>query len=822
MKSHAQVVVIGGGVVGVSTLYHLVKKGWSDVVLLERSELTAGSTWHAAGLLPLFNMSYTVGQLHKYSVDLYKRLQAETGQDVSFHVTGNLRLATCQDRMDEYLKYCGTANTIGVPYQIITPAEIKKIWPLVNLGDGVDTPRVIGALYHPDDGHIAPVDLTMALRKGARNGGAQVYEQTLVEGAMQMPSGEWKLKTNQGDISCEHVVCASGNYARETGRMFGLNVPAIPVEHQYIVYDTSPELKAYRDGGGHELAVLRESDASYYLREERMGWILGPYEKGAPARFADKVPDWFGKSLFEGDLDRLLPHVQAAMKRVPALEHCGIKTIVNGPIAYTPDGSPLVGPAWGLRNLWLNEGHSFGVTAAGGAGWQLAEWIVEGQPSVDMLGVDPRRYGAYTSKRYTVAKNEEAYRDVFSVHYPDEERADGRPAKTSPVYDKLAQMGAVFGQRYGWERANWFAPPGVERKDQWSFRRSNYFLHVGNECRNMRERVGVIDLTPFTKHEVSGPGAEAWLDHLVANKVPVKTGRIALCHALTPRGGIRSEFTITKLADKRFYVVSAGAGERFDSDYLQQMLPVDTADSGSVRLHNITTSRACFVLAGPRSREVLARLTDAPLDNQAFPWLTGQVIEVGHAVDVYALRVNFIGELGWELHFPIEYAHSLFDALFEAGKEFGIGMAGMRAMESMRLEKSYRMWGTDLSIEYSPFEASLDRFVRLNKGDFIGKAALERQQAEGVPHRFVTLEVHGVTDADPLGNEPLYVNGQLAGRATAGYYGHVLGKSLALGYLKTAHAEVGTSLAIEILGQRKAATVLCESPLDPGNLKLRA
>jgi len=304
--------------------------------------------------------------------------------------------------------------------------------------------------------------------------------------------------------------------------------------------------------------------------------------------------------------------------------------------------------------------------------------------------------------------------------------------------------------------------------------------------------------------------------------VPVKTGRIALCHALTPRGGIRSEFTITKLADKRFYVVSAGAGERFDSDYLQQMLPVDTADSGSVRLHNITTSRACFVLAGPRSREVLAKLTDAPLDNQAFPWLTGQVIEVGHAVDVYALRVNFIGELGWELHFPIEYAHSLFDALFEAGKEFGIGMAGMRAMESMRLEKSYRMWGTDLSIEYSPFEASLDRFVRLNKGDFIGKAALERQQAEGVPHRFVTLEVHGVTDADPLGNEPLYVNGQLAGRATAGYYGHVLGKSLALGYLKTAHAEVGTSLAIEILGQRKAATVLCESPLDPGNLKLRA
>jgi dimethylglycine dehydrogenase len=379
-------------------------------------------------------------------------------------------------------------------------------------------------------------------------------------------------------------------------------------------------------------------------------------------------------------------------------------------------------------------------------------------------------------------------------------------------------MGAVFGQRYGWERANWFAPPGVERKDVWSFRRSNYFEHVGNECRNLREKVGVIDLTPFTKHEVSGPGAEAWLDGLVANKVPTKTGRIALCHALTPRGGVRSEFTITKLGEQRFYVVSAGAGERFDSDYLHKMLPTD----GSVQLRNITTHRGCFVLAGPRSREVLAKLTDAPLDNAAFPWLTSQVIDVGYATDVYALRVNFIGELGWELHFPIEYAHSLFDAIFAAGAEFGIRMAGMRAMESMRLEKSYRMWGTDLSIEYSPFEAGLDRFVRMNKGEFIGRAALERQLAAGVPNRFVTLEVHDVGDADPLGNEPLYAGGQMVGRATAGYYGHVLGKSLALGYVKTAHAVVGNALEIEILGQRRRATVLVESPLDPENQKLRA
>jgi dimethylglycine dehydrogenase len=812
-------VVIGGGAVGVSTLYHLAKKGWSDVVLLERSELTAGSTWHAAGLLPLFNMSYTVGQLHKYSVDLYKRLPAETGQDVSFHVTGNLRLATCKERMDEYQKYCGTANTIGVPFEVITPAEVKKLWPLVNLGNGGDTPNIIGALYHPDDGHIAPADLTMALRKGARAGGAEIYEQTAVTAATRTPSGEWRLTTTKGEITCEHVVVATGNYARETGRMFGINVPAIPVEHQYIVYDESPELKAYRAGGGRELAVLRESDKSYYLREERMGWILGPYEAGAPARFADGVPDWFGKSLFDGDLERLLPHVEAAQRRVPALEHCGIKDIVNGPISYTPDGSPMIGPAWDVRNLWLNEGHSFGITAAGGSGWQLAEWIVEGEPGIDMLAADPRRFGPYTSKRYVVQKNEETYRNVFTIHFPDEERPDGRPAKTSPIYDKLVRMGGVFGQRYGWERANWFAPKGVEPKDEWSFRRTNYFPHVGNEVRLMREKVGVIDLTPFTKHEVTGPGAEAWLDHLVANKVPTKVGRIALCHALTKRGGIRSEFTITKIADNHFYVVSAGAAERYDSDYLKKHLPKD----GSVGLRNITGSRGCFVLGGPRSREVLAKLTDTKLDNASFPWLTSQVIEVGLATDVYALRVNFVGALGWELHFPIEYAHHLFDALFAAGAEYGIGMVGMRAMESLRLEKSYRMWGSDMTRDYTPFECSLDRFVRMNKGNFIGRAALEKQLAAGVPNRFVTVEVHGVTDADPLGNEPLFdTQGKMIGRATAGYYGHYVRKSLAIGYVKPEYAKSGTALEIEILGERRKATVIDESPYDPENNDLRA
>jgi dimethylglycine dehydrogenase len=417
-----------------------------------------------------------------------------------------------------------------------------------------------------------------------------------------------------------------------------------------------------------------------------------------------------------------------------------------------------------------------------------------------------------------IAKNEETYRDVFTIHFPDEERADARPAKTSPIYDKLERLGAVFGQRYGWERANWFAPPGVERRDVWSFRRTNYFEHVGNECRRLRSGVGVIDLTPFTKHEVSGPGVEAWLDSLVANKVPVKIGRVALCHALTRRGGIRSEFTISKLAEQHYYIVSAGAAERYDGDYLQRHLPGD----GSVQLRNITTARGCFVVAGPRSREVLAKLVDVPLDNAAFPWLSSQVLDVGLASDVYLLRVNFVGALGWELHFPIEYAHHLFDAIFAAGAEFGIGMAGMRAMESLRMEKSYRMWGSDLTRDYTPLEAGLDRLVRMNKGEFIGRAALEQQLAAGVPNRFVTLEVHGVTDADPLGNEPLFTGeNTMIGRTTSGYYAHVLRKSLAIGYVQSAYAAVGTELGIECLGERKRATVLVDSPYDPQNLELR-
>ena len=810
MKSHARVVVIGGGIVGVSTLYHLAKKGWSEVVLVEKADLTHGSTWHAAGILPLFNMSYSIGQLHKYSVDLYQRLEAETGQAVGFHKTGNLRLATNRDRMDEYRKYCGTASTIGVPFEMIGPKEIKELWPFCNI-DGL-----VGALFHPHDGHAAPADITQALAKGARDRGAEIYRRTKVVAIAETPGGEWKVETDKGDITCEIVVTAAGAWAREVGAMVGLDLPTIPVEHQYLVTEEIPELVERAGAGLPELAVLRESDASYYMREERQGLILGPYEKGAPAWAVDGVPEGFGQELLPPDIERLEPHIEAAIKRVPIFGQAGIKDYINGPIPYTPDGSPLIGPAFGLKNFYLNEGHSFGITAAGGAGWQLAEWIVEGEPGIDMLDVDPRRFGAYANKAYTKLKSEEAYEHVFIIHYPDEERPAARPAKTSPIHDRLAAAGAVWGQRYGWERPNWFAPDGVAARDVWSFRRTNYFEPVGAECRTARERVGIIDITSFSKFEVSGPGAEAYLDRMVARSLPKKVGRINLSHALTPSGGVRSEFTITRDGPDRFYLVSSGAAERYDHDLLLKNLP----DDGGVTVDNITTGHGVLVLVGPRAREVLAKLTDADLSNGAFPWLTARHISVDLA-PVRALRVNFVGELGWELHHPIEYQSHIFDALMAAGEEFGIGLVGMRAMDSLRVEKSYRMWGQDLTTEYSAFEAGLDRFVHLDKPAFVGRDALVRQQRDGVPQRFVTLEV-GADDADALGNEPLYQGDRMVGRATSGAYGHAVGKSLALAYVQPEVAQPGTALEVEILGERKRATVIEASPWDPENVRLRA
>ena len=811
MKSQAKVVVIGGGVVGVSALYHLAKKGWGEeVVLIEKGELTSGSTWHAAGLLPLFNMSYSVGQIHKYSVELYKDLEKETGQQVGFSQVGNLRLAMNHERMDEYFQYAATAKTIGIDVNFLTPDEVKAIWPLC------ETDNLVGAILHPEDGYIQPADLTQAMAKGARARGATIYRNTAVLSIEQTSQGGWKIETNKGTITCDHVVSATGNYARQTGAMVGLDIPVMPVEHQYIVTEPHPEIINRQNSGLPEMAVLRESDGSWYLREENGGFILGPYEKGAPCCYVDGPNPDAEYELFQEDIDRLMPHIEAAMARVPAFAEVGFKQVYNGAIAYTPDGNPIIGPAWDIDNFWLSEGHSFGITAAGGAGWQLAEWIIEGEPTIDMLGVEPRRFGDYVSKDYLIDKTEEAYSHVFIIHYPDEEREAGRPLKTAPCYQRLKSMGAVFGQKFGWERANWFVDGEMEQVDHWSFRRSKWFDAVGKEVTNVTNNVGVLDMTAFAKCRISGKHALKFLDNLLANKIPQKSGQIALCHALNSNGGIHSEFTVLKEKEESYYLVSAGALQRLDHDYIKKYMSQDD----DVHYQNLTDEKGVLVLAGPKSRELLERVSDHDFSNEAFPWLSAQEIEIDDC-RITAMRVNYVGELGWELHHELNDQNKIFDKLFENGSDLGLKPFGIRAMDSMRFEKSYRMVGTELSIEYSAFESSMDRFIQTDKENFLGKESLLAWQKKNNQSRLVTLEVDEIKDADVLGNNAVTIEGQLIGRATGGNFGYRVNKSLALAMLDIEKAEVGTRCSIDILGEIHPATVIADSPFDPKNERLR-
>ena len=811
MKAKAKVVVVGGGVVGVSALYHLAKKGWSDAVLIERKELTSGSTWHAAGLLPLFNMSYSVGQLHKYAVNFYKTLEEETGQNVGFSVVSNIRLATTQDRMDEYYQYAAVAKTIGVKVNFLTPDQVKEIWPLCN------TEGLVGAIQHPEDGYIQPADLTQALAKGARDNGAEIYRNTNVTGINQLENEKWVVETDKGNIECEHVISCTGNFARQTGKMVGLDIPVIPVEHQYIVTEPHPEIQKRKEEGLPEMGVLRDSDSSWYMREERGGLILGPYEKGAPACYVDGPSQNSEFELFQEDLERIESHIESAIHRVPVFGEVGVKKVYNGAICYTPDGSPIVGPAWGLKNFWINEGHSFGITAAGGAGWQLAEWIVDGEPTIDMLGVDPRRFGDYATKSFLIEKNEEAYANVFTVHYPDEEREAGRPLRQAPCYDRLKDMGAVFGQKFGWERANWFAPKDVDQIDDFSFRRSKWFTHVGKECLNVKNNVGILDMTAFAKCRISGPGAKDFLDNLVANKLPKKNGRVNLCHALNTKGGVHSEFTIAKESDESYYLVSAGAFQRLDHDWIRKWMPTDR----SVFFEDLTSSIGVLVVAGPKARDLLSKISDADFSNKAFPWLSAQKIDVGLAPSI-AMRMNFVGELGWELHHPIEYQNHIFDKLIEAGEEFGVKPFGIRAMDSLRIEKTYKLVGTEMSIEYAAYESGLDRFVHLNKGNFIGRDALVKWQQDGFENSMVTLEVFDVDDADALGNNAIYSDGIVIGRATGGNYGFRVKKSLAIAMVKPKFSKIGTELQMDILDKKHKVVVIEDSPYDSMNEKIRA
>jgi dimethylglycine dehydrogenase len=804
LPTHARVVVIGGGIVGCSVLYHLAKLGWTESVLLERDELTSGSTWHAAGNTPHYNTSLNLSRIHQESVALYQRLEAETGQNVGFHPTGSLRLASLPDRMDEYRFHRAKARTIGLPFEIVGPAEIARLHPLL------ETNGLLGAAWNEADGHVDPSSVTQALAKGARDAGAKVFRKTGVVAVRQCPAQDWAVETDRGAIRAEIVVNAAGTWAREIGMLSGLELPIVAMEHQYLVFDAM-EAVARLD---RELPIVREVDVSYYLRQERHGMLLGPYERSGARTFgATGVPPGFGADLLPPDLDRLAPIIEGAMERMPTLRSAGLKRVVNGPITYTPDGNPLLGPAPGLRNHWLACGFSFGITQAGGAGKLLAEWIVEGSPSFDLLEVDPRRYGAYATLPYAIERCTDIYENEYAIFYPHDERPAGRVARTSPLYPLLRAKGAVFGTRNGWERPQWFAERTETPADEPSFRRSNWFEPVGREVRRVREAAGLIDLTSFSKFEVTGADAEAFLDRLVANRLPQRPGGIALAHALTRRGGIASEFTVTRLAADRFFLVSAAAAELHDLDLLR-----DAVRPGEhVAIENVTTRWGTLVLAGPRARDVLAPLTH---DDLTFPWRSAREISVGHA-RLRALRLNFLGELGWELFHPIEAQIGLYESLMASGAKLGLGNVGFRAMDSLRLEKGYRAWGSDLNTEVTPLEAGLERFIAWEKGEFLGRDALLRQRAAGIAKRIVTLDVAAI-DIDCRGGEPVFAAGRVAGIVTSGGFAHWLRRSLALAYVDAGSATPGASLEVEILGERRAATVVADCLFDPDNSRPRA
>ncbi|PWJ22033.1 GcvT family protein [Jannaschia seohaensis] len=831
MKTHVRALVVGGGAVGTGIAYHLARAGWDDVMLLERDELTSGSTWHAAGLLPLFNMSYATSHIHDYSVKFYKTLEEETGLNPGFSVVGNLRMAQTDDRMDEYALYAATAETVGIPHEWLTPAQIKERYPLVRTDD------LKGAIFHPTDGYINPADVTMAMAKGARQRGVIIERKWQVDGfhwtgahwdvtvtKMAEKGGNLVPTEEQVVIHAEHVVTATGNHAQRTARLLGIKTPAVVVEHQYIVTEPDPALVEWRVAGNPQHPVLRDADAKWYVREERGGWILGPYEQNAPARFPYGVPDSFRADLFPLDLERIEEEYMSMIHRIPTSETCGLKDDYNGPICYTPDGNPLVGPAPGLRNMWLAEGFSFGITAAGGTGHYLAQMMAEGEAEIDMASLDPKRFGDWMTTEYACRKNEEAYDHVYVLHHPDEERPAARPLKTAPCYDRMKAAGAQFGCVNGWERPNYFAPGAPSDFDltSRSFRRGAWWQYAVEEAKAVREAAGLIDATAFTKQSVTGPGATAFLDWFTTNKLP-KVGRINLTYALTDAGTTRTEYTIVRKAEDAYYLISAGAWQAYDRDYLLKAVEDWTGGGGAgVTVADVTSQYGVFALAGPNSRAILAELIrDAEpgtaLSNKRFPWLSAREIEL-MMCPLTAIRVAYTGELGWELHHPMEMQNYLFDRMMEAGAGHGLKLVGARAQNWLRQEKSYRAFGTELGRDATPLEAGLDRFVDLSK-DFRGKAAMEEI---GIRSRCVTLLVDGPSDADPWGREALYTDdGTRVGRMTSGGYSVVFGKSIGMGYVRPDLATPGTKLKVRMQRELWDAEVVEDSPHDPSQARLR-
>jgi dimethylglycine dehydrogenase len=807
----ARVVIIGGGAVGASSLYHLAKAGWTDCVLLEKNELTAGSTWHAAGNIPTFSNSWSIMNLQRYSTELYRRLADEVDYPMNYHVTGSIRLAHTKERMQEFERAASMGRYQGMAIEILDPAETQNRYPFLETHD------ILGALYDPYDGDIDPAQLTQALAKGARDLGAQIHRFTPATG-VRRENGEWVVETEKGEIRCEVVVNAAGYYAQRVGEWFkpygGRTVPMMVMSHQYLLSEEIPEIVAWSKENGRKLPLLRDVDVSYYLRQEKNGFNLGPYERNCKAHWVtpdDPMPDDFSFQLYPDDLDRLEHYIEDAMERVPLLGTAGVSRVINGPIPYAPDGLPLLGPMPGVSNAFEACVFTFGIAQAGGAGKILAEWITQGHTEWDMWSVDPRRYTDYTDEDYCIQKGMEVYGHEYAMHFPWHEWPAGRDKKLSPVDAKVRELGGQMGAYNGWERANWFAKDGDDTSEEathtWG-RTGPWESRIREECEAVRDGVGVLDLPGFSRFNLSGDGAAEWLQGRIAGGLP-KVGRMNLGYFPDARGRILTEMSLMRHGEDFFTLITAAAAQWHDRDILLKDLPE------GLTLTDHTTEYSTLIVTGPKSRELFARLSDADL---TLPWLSHQPAEVAGQNAALA-RVSFAGELGWEIHAANAVMPAIYDAVLAAGaKPFG-----MFALNSLRIEKGYRAWKGDLSTDYSLLEGGLDRFVKLDKPqDFPGKVALQNEKQQGVKKRFVTLTVEaGDTDAPYM--TTIWADGEIVGETTSGAWGYRINKSVALGMLRADLATPGTTVEVEIYGERFRATVQEDQPLwDPANERIRA
>jgi 4-methylaminobutanoate oxidase (formaldehyde-forming) len=768
IPSAARAVIIGGGIIGCSTAYHLAKLGWRDVVLLERNKLTSGSTWHAAGLVGQLRTSANITQLLKYSVELYAKLEAETGQATGWKMNGGLRLACNAERLTEIKRQATTAHSFGLDMHILTPAEAKKLWPPMEIGD------VVGAAFLPTDGQANPADIAQALAKGARAGGVRIVEDCPVTSVKVKDGRAIGIASTLGDIAAEIVVNCGGQWAREIGELAGVSVPLQSVQHQYLV--TEPI-----EGVPRNMPTLRDPDRLIYGKEEVGGLVVGGYEPNPIPWALDGIPEGFHFTLLDSNWDHFEPMMERLLGRIPALQTAGIKQLINGPESFTPDGNFILGEAPELRNFYVGAGfNAFGIASAGGAGRALAEWIAGGEPPMDLWPVDIRRFGSiHRDRQWVLTRTLEAYGKHYAMAWPHEEHESGRPVRVSPLYQRLKEHGACFGSKLGWERPNWFAPKGMEARDVYSYGRQNWFDAVGEEHRAVRERVGLFDQTSFAKFLVVGRDAEAALSWIASNDVAKPPGSLVYTQMLNQRGGIECDLTVSRLAEDEYYIVTGTGFATHDFAWIR----ANIRDGLDARIVDVTSAYAVLSLMGPRARDVLAAVTDADVSNAAFPFGRWREAMIAGA-SVRALRVTYVGELGWELHIPVEAAIAVYDTLMAAGRPHRIANAGYRAIESLRLEKGYRAWGSDIGPDHTPLDAGMGWAVKLKQNTpFLGREAVAAQAAAPLRKRLACFTVD-----DPaivlLGRETIFRDGRQVGWLTSGGYGYTVAKSIGYGYVR--------------------------------------